>query len=287
MPLKTYSGPAVGPLLALARAELGPDAVVLKVANRAGTTELYAADPDTAAALSRMGGADEGPAPAGTEPATRAARGATPARTRSPLFIAFVGPTGAGKTTTLAKLAAHPRVFAGRRVGLLNLDTYRLGAIEQVEAYAALEHLPVASAYGSADLAEALKRLEDREVILVDCPGRGPRTRLDLDGIRRLLERLGPEEVHLVLPAGMQPRLIRRAIEQHRSLGVTHLLASKVDEMPDDWCLFDIAAELGLPMRWLADGQRVPQDIRSAAARIEASRASRRGRRARREGAVA
>jgi flagellar biosynthesis protein FlhF len=119
-------------------------------------------------------------------------------------------------------------------------------------------------------------------VLLIDCPGRGPRAQRDADAVRELVTALGAHEVHLALPAGMQREVAARLLDHHTERGVTHLLATKVDEVPDDWTLFDLAAERRLPMRWLSDGQRVPQDLRSAAPRLEAAQASARGRRSER-----
>jgi flagellar biosynthesis protein FlhF len=109
-----------------------------------------------------------------------------------------------------------------------------------------------------------MRRLRDRDVILVDTPGRGPARLGDLADVRRVLAPLKPAEVHLVLPAGLQPRLARRLAASHRALGLTHLVATKLDECPDDTVVFDLAAELGLPMRWCTDGQEVPADLRPA-----------------------
>jgi flagellar biosynthesis protein FlhF len=201
-------------------------------------------------------------------------------RTRQarPLVLAFVGPTGAGKTTTIAKLAAHPRLFGGAQVGILNLDTYRVGATEQIAQYAALSNVPVTAARRLKDLGRARRALRSCQVVLVDCPGRGPNLYRDTATVTEMLDALDPIERHLVMPVGTQPALVRRTIDHFRPLGITHLLATKVDEMPDDWILFDVAADLGLPMRWLTDGQTIPQDLRSATARLEAAAAGRQGR---------
>jgi flagellar biosynthesis protein FlhF len=195
-----------------------------------------------------------------------------------PLVLAFVGPTGAGKTTTIAKLAAHPRLFGGAKVGILNLDTYRVGATEQIAQHAALSNVPVTGAHRLKDLGRARRALRSCQVVLVDCPGRGPHFYRDTATVTEMLDALDPIERHLVMPVGTQPALVRRTIDHFRPLGITHLLATKVDEMPDDWILFDVAADLGLPMRWLTDGQTIPQDLRSATARLEAAAAGRRER---------
>lgn len=284
MPLKTYRGATVGSLLAAAQAELGPEAVIIRTEKTAGGLELIAADPETAEAFARL------MREAGTPPVKAGASGgvttaaATSVKTPSPAgpdILALVGPTGAGKTTAVAKLAAHPRVFEGKKVGLLALDTYRVGALEQLAVHATLLDIPLEPVYEAGDVRSTMRRLGGCGVILVDCPGRGPRAQRDADAAQRLLAAIGPRETHLVLPAGLQRDVARRLMDHYVSRGATHLLATKVDEVPDDWTLFDLAADRNLPMRWLSDGQRVPQDLRSASPRLDAARASLRGRRSR------
>jgi flagellar biosynthesis GTPase FlhF len=178
--------------------------------------------------------------------------------------IALVGPTGAGKTTTMAKLANHPQAFGGRRVGLLGLDTYRIGGVEQARQYAELSRLPFEVVWDSKDIARALRTLKDCDVILVDTPGRGPRAAGDLQEAQVRLLELHPDEVHLVIPAGLQRSLARNILTSHLPFGVTHLLPSKLDEYPDERCVFEIATQFSLPMRWIADGQEVPRDLQLA-----------------------
>jgi flagellar biosynthesis protein FlhF len=272
VPPETFTGTDPSSLFAQARAALGPDAVMLGV-RRLGPRrfELTAAVADASAPLSA-------PAP---RPARRALAPAltslTPRRpggpgriTGEPVVIALVGPTGAGKTTTVAKLANHPEVFGGWSAGLISLDTYRVGAIEQSRIYAELSGLPLEVAYEEAEVDVARARLARCEVVLVDTAGRSPRRRDDLAATRRALERLAPVEVHLVLPAGLLASHARRMLEEYRPLGVTHVLATKVDECPDDRNVFTLAADQGLPMRWATTGQEVPNDLVAAA---EAERA--------------
>src|SRR5688572_17599736 len=130
--------------------------------------EVAAADPATAA---------RGPAIATTSPDPDLEL-MVPARSgRGSLVIALVGPTGAGKTTTIAKLATHPSVFGERTVGLIGLDTYRIGAVDQLRTYAEIARLPFEIAYTVEDAERARQRLAKCDVILIDAPGRSPKNR--------------------------------------------------------------------------------------------------------------
>lgn len=279
MSLEIFTGASVPALLLQAREVLGPDAQVLQVRSRNGAFELIAssaavaapAQPDFAD-FGRTLAAEMTPAPPQAAPApARAVEVPRPGR-----VIALVGPTGAGKTTTIAKLATNPLAFGGRKVGLLGLDTFRVGAVEQLSTYAELASLPIEVVYAEAELQRALARLAECDVVLVDTPGRGPRQLDDTALVGRWVSALAPNEVHLVLPAGHMPSMTRRVIEGFRSYRVTHLLGTKIDECPDDTRLFDIAVADGRPMRWFTDGQHVPQDLRDATDRLLGARDRRR-----------
>jgi flagellar biosynthesis protein FlhF len=267
MPRETFIGPEVPALLVRARTQLGADATILSLRRvsepgHAGF-ELVAADPETAALEPR-----ETPRRALEQlplrpPALALAQSRHGA---GPTLVALVGPTGAGKTTTIAKLLNHPDVFGGSVAGLLCLDTYRVGAVEQSRLYAELSGVPLEVVHETDRIPAALRRLRDCEVVLVDTPGRGPRARQDADETRTRLRALAPAEVHLTLPAGLQAGVARRVVEDYRSFGVTHLLATKLDEAPGDRTLFELAVAAGLPMRWVTDGQEVPADLHGAPA---------------------
>ncbi len=257
MPRETFTGPHLPSLLAQAEAVLGPDALVVSIrpAPAGGRhLELVAAAPETA------GGARESP----PNPRRAPSRPAGVPRPPGPLTIALVGPTGAGKTTTIAKLATHPEAFGRRRVGLLCLDTYRVGAVEQSRVYAELGGFPLEVAYELGDLEAATRRLGECEVVLVDTAGRGPRNAADHEMTQAFLRRLRPDEVHLVLPAGLEPALARRLVAEARARQATHLLLTKLDEYPEGVGLFALAGEAGLAARWFANGQEVPFDLRPA-----------------------
>ena len=179
-----------------------------------------------------------------------------------PFILALVGPTGAGKTTTAAKLAVHPDAFGGVKVGLLSLDTYRAGAIEQLQSYAYVASLPFEIAYDARDLGSALTRLSSCDVILVDTPGRGPKA--EASAWQTMLRRLDPDETHFVVPATMRMDLVASMRADFAALGASHAIVTKVDEVPFDSVVAQLSAELAMPVRWITDGQQVPSDLREA-----------------------
>jgi len=278
MSLETFTGSSIPELFAQVNAVIGEDAVLLAVRRLTDgddAFEVVAADPETAATrkreeLARREAASieaaaapppepiEAPAP--EEDGSAPPRGAAPSE--RPRTVALVGPTGAGKTTTIAKLATHRAAFGGRKVGLICLDTFRAGAVEQLRAYAELASVPLELVYEPDDLTAAMHRLSDRDVLLVDTPGRGPGETQDLAAVAACLERLSPNEVHLVLPAGLAPIHARRMGLRARSFGATHLLPTKLDEYPGSEATAILAEELRLPIRWMTDGQRIPGDLR-------------------------
>jgi hypothetical protein len=181
VPLETFTGTHVPSLLQQARAALGPDATIVGVHREGGRFTVVATnDPVVAPTVAppavpaapgdfrRLLADQVSDVPARPAPAARGSRGSRGAR---PRLIALVGPTGAGKTTTIAKLATSALAFGHQRVGLLGLDGYRVGAVEQLATYAELAGLPLATATSEAELAPALARLADCEVVLIDTPG--------------------------------------------------------------------------------------------------------------------
>ncbi len=284
MPLETFVGPRIAPLLEQVNARFGDDARVVHTRrvnqwDGAAMFEILAGDADGASEW-RPGYLTRGNAPELTavEPFEIPNLKRHP-RSRRPLKIALVGPTGAGKTTTIAKLIGHPRIFGTKAVGLLSLDTYRIGAVEQLRTYADIAHVPLEIVHETGDIQRCFQRLADHDVVLIDTPGRGPRYRRDRDMVDRWLRIIAPDEVHITLPAGMQRELVSATVHHYmESCSATHLLATKLDEMMGDWTAFELAAEMHLPMRWVTDGQEVPADIRGASPRLMAALASARSR---------
>jgi flagellar biosynthesis protein FlhF len=177
--------------------------------------------------------------------------------------IAFVGPTGSGKTTTLAKLAAKAQIEHGRRVGLITMDTYRIGAVPQLAAYADILGAPLEVAHSPEDLSHALARLSDRDVIFIDTIGRSPLGD-GVDGLVPFLATAAADEVHLVVSATTRPQDSLRAARTFARLVPNRLVVTKVDETDDHSGIAAVARGIGLPLAWLGVGQEVPDDIEEA-----------------------
>jgi flagellar biosynthesis protein FlhF len=144
------------------------------------------------------------------------------------------------------------------------LDTYRVGAVEQSRIYAEIARLPLEVVYEAREMSAAMHRLRRCDIVLIDTAGRGPRATGDLEATRRQLEPAAPDEVHLVIPAGLHPSRARRVLADFQPRGVTHVLVTKLDEFPGDHGLFALAREFGFTTRWVTDGQDVPGDLRVA-----------------------
>lgn len=185
-----------------------------------------------------------------------------------PRCIALVGPPGAGKTLTAVKLALSKHAFGGQSVGFLTLDTYRVGAVDELQTYAELMGVPLEVVYNRREVDGAVQRLRHCRTIILDTPGRTPDAVGRLGPWEDLFHQIKPQEVHLVLPAGIRPDVARHLRSSLRDLGVTHFLPSKLDQVPGDTGLAELVETVGLPTRWVADGHEVPATLRPAGPRI-------------------
>jgi flagellar biosynthesis protein FlhF len=182
----------------------------------------------------------------------------------SPQVAAFIGPTGVGKTTTIAKLCAELSLKHKKRVGIISIDSYRIGAIEQLRTYADIMGLPCLPAFSADDFQHALARMENRDIVLVDTAGQSP---LDMDRMRELGRLMaGRTDInnHLVLSATMKREDMLEAARNFSTLSPRSYVFTKVDETRTRGSLIDQVMELCLPVSYITNGQRVPEDIMGA-----------------------
>lgn len=179
-------------------------------------------------------------------------------------ILVFVGPTGVGKTTTLAKLAARYALTFQERVGLITIDHFRIGAVDQLKAYAEIIDLPLEVAITPPDLTRALERLKDCERILVDTAGRSTGNLGQIDELADYIELLLPAEVHLVISATTRWQDICHITGSFAKLQYNRLLITKLDETVSYGAILNSAYYSNRPLVYLADGQSVPDCLKLA-----------------------
>lgn len=259
MQLETFQGQSLAEVMALTRQSLGDEAMIVSTRiNETSEGQLVEIVAAHAEDIETLRGKLDG--------------GAVPTRAKGdrirPYTIALVGPPGAGKTTTAMKLALHPRALGDRRVGLITLDTYRVGAMDEISAYADIASLPLEIVYNDRDLNDALRRLSGCDAIIIDTPGRAAGAGEESGEWVELLSGVKSDEIHLVLPSGLRTDVAEKIASSYERLAPTHLLMSKTDQLPGDVGLAGIPQALGLPLRWLTTGQDVPGDLALAGSKV-------------------
>ena len=178
--------------------------------------------------------------------------------------VALAGPTGVGKTTTIAKLAAGFRLQTGFQVGLLTIDTFRMGAVQQLSSYAQIMDLPMKVVENSAGMRVALDELCDCDLVLIDSSGRSPRDHLQVKQLAEMLDHAAPDEIHLVVSAASSSLTAKKVIQAYSVLSPTGLILSKLDEVDSIAALLPVLCGGAPPLTYLTTGQSVPDDIERA-----------------------
>ncbi len=178
--------------------------------------------------------------------------------------VALVGPTGVGKTTTIAKLAAIGKLVEGQNVALLSADTYRIGAIEQLRTFASIADIPMEIVYKPADVTAALKTFKSKDTVYFDTVGRSQRMKKDLVDLQKFLAAAQPDEVHLVLSASTNAATMNDIVERFSVLKPNRIIFSKLDEAATLGSLMTVLRRRALPVSYVTTGQGVPDDITPA-----------------------
>ncbi|QEG33067.1 Flagellar biosynthesis protein FlhF [Bythopirellula goksoeyrii] len=181
--------------------------------------------------------------------------------------IALVGPTGVGKTTTIAKLAANFRLRENKSVGLITVDTYRIAAVEQLRTYADIIDLPMEVVSTPREMREAVARMKSMDLILMDTAGRSPRDQVRIQELKSILSEANPDEVFVVLSAVSGAKSLTTTAEKFASVGTTGIVVTKLDEAMALGNLLSIGQVSRLPISYVTDGQNVPDDIQVANSR--------------------
>ena len=178
-----------------------------------------------------------------------------------PWVIALIGPTGVGKTTTLAKMATHPALLGRKRVALVSADTYRIAAVEQLKTFASIAGIPMEAVYRPPDIRRSIDRFRDRDVVLIDTAGRSQNNRDQLKDLAAFIEYARPDEVHLVLSVSTRLDDQLDVINKFKAAGPQRLLFTKLDETTNFGMILNVCFHERKPVSLLTCGQNVPDDI--------------------------
>jgi flagellar biosynthesis protein FlhF len=172
----------------------------------------------------------------------------------------FVGPTGAGKTTTIAKLAAHAKVRHKKRVAMISTDMYRVGGHEQLARYGELLGIPTYACADTGTLKDLLHTLDDRDLVMIDTPGSSPS---DFARLAKLEAVTGASDarVHLVIAASTRSEDITNIIKKFHRFSPRRVIITKIDETDPKGAFVGDILRNEMPISYLTNGQRVPEDL--------------------------
>jgi flagellar biosynthesis protein FlhF len=181
-----------------------------------------------------------------------------------PALFTFLGPTGVGKTTTLAKLAAYLKLKRRIEVGIISLDTYRIGAVDQLQTYAGILETPFVVAQNKSELKSALNDFKHCEAVMLDTTGRNYLDREHVRHLNSLFNNLPGFSHLLVLSATAKDEDLRKTIVHFREIDINSLIFTKLDETVHHGCILNQLLRFNYPISYMGTGQRVPEDIEPA-----------------------
>jgi flagellar biosynthesis protein FlhF len=176
-------------------------------------------------------------------------------------IAAFVGTTGVGKTTTIAKLAALQVSRHNKQVAMITIDNYSITATEQLRAYARILGIQVETAVNSAELKHAIKNFKNKDLILIDTPGINPKNRESIDELHTFLAKIDNLQTHLVLSATTKERDLIAVTDEFKKIGVHRLLFTKIDESRTLGNILNLMIRTEIPLSFLCSGRKMPDDI--------------------------
>jgi len=185
-------------------------------------------------------------------------------RKNAPRIIALVGPTGVGKTTTSAKLAAMYALNRGNKVALITMDIFRVGAVEQLKTYSRIMDIPLEVASTPKELEKAVEKHSDCDLIIIDTAGRSHKDKEKLDEMKNFLENKIPIEVYLCLSATTKDRELEEILRRFGVFQISKVVFTKIDESESFGNMVNLLMKDNLQIAYFTTGQRVPEDIEVA-----------------------
>jgi flagellar biosynthesis protein FlhF len=179
-------------------------------------------------------------------------------------IVAFVGPTGVGKTTTIAKLAVIQAIKMRKTVALISLDNCRIAAIDHLKAYARVIGIPMEVASSIKELKTSVKKLRNRHLILIDTPGMSQKNENQINELRDMLEGISPTQTHLLMSATTNDSNLMDIWEKFKAIPIARLIFTKLDETTTFGNIVNQLCRSKIPISYFTNGQEVPEDIEIA-----------------------
>jgi len=180
------------------------------------------------------------------------------------ILAAFIGTTGVGKTTTIAKLAAMLMLEKTKKVGLISMDAYRIGAMEQLKTYANILGVPCFQAFKTKDLLFALRRMEGKDIVLIDTAGQSQYDMSRIEELKSLIPKDLDISAHLLLSIATAETEMNKAAFNFSALKYQSYIFTKRDEAQRSGSILNQIMDLNLPISFITTGQNVPEDIEPA-----------------------
>ena len=181
-----------------------------------------------------------------------------------PTVIMLVGPTGVGKTTTIAKLSGIYKYEKHLDVGIISTDAQRMGAVEQMSSFCEAADIPLETVFSPEDFKTSLKNLSGNDVIFVDTAGSTKSDPESWNDLNEIVAQIEPDQVHLVLSSNVRTKDLKLACKNYSQLGATNIIFTKLDESLSLGNIYNIGADVNMPVSYLCNGQKIPDNILKA-----------------------
>ncbi|CAM5185748.1 Flagellar biosynthesis protein FlhF OS=Ureibacillus acetophenoni OX=614649 GN=SAMN05877842_101489 PE=3 SV=1 [Ureibacillus acetophenoni] len=179
-------------------------------------------------------------------------------------FINVIGPTGVGKTTTIAKIAARAVLEKKKKIGFITTDTYRIAAIEQLKTYANLLQAPIEIVYNSEDYKNAIEKLSNLDLIMIDTAGRNYKEEKYVNDLKQLINFDEEVESFLLLSLTSKEKDMEKIIDQFKDVPFQKFIFTKIDETNSIGTMYNLMIKYNKGLAYYTDGQEVPEDIKEA-----------------------